>query len=41
VRPAHLLPVHIGDKTPYTSKEWVVNNRIDVGTWDLIYGNIF
>lgn len=39
-RSAHLIPIHIDDSTPYTEKEWVHNNRIDMGSWDLIYGNV-
>lgn len=41
VRPAHLIPFHDSDSVPRAEKRWAVNNRIDIGTWDLIYGSVY
>lgn len=38
VRPAHLIPEHSDDEKDEKKMRWVFNNRIDHGTWDLIYG---
>ena len=39
-RTAHLIPEHFDSNVEDGKKVWVFNNRIDVGTWDLIYGNV-
>lgn len=38
VRPAHLIPEHSEDEVNEKKKFWIFNNRIDLGTWDMIYG---
>ncbi|RPA70575.1 hypothetical protein BJ508DRAFT_337047 [Ascobolus immersus RN42] len=38
VRPAHLVQVHEDGEANWKNFSWIVNNRIDMGTWDLIYG---
>ncbi|MFX3647995.1 MAG: hypothetical protein ACE3JU_11605 [Paenibacillus sp.] len=40
-RTAHCIPVHTNSNAPHEEKSWIFNNRIDVGTWDLIYGSVF
>lgn len=37
-RTAHLIPVHIDPSTPDLDKAWIHNNRIDLGSWDIVYG---
>lgn len=40
VRPAHLNPIHEPSTQDKKEMQWLVNNRIDDATWDMVYGSL-
>ena len=38
IRPLHMIPEHPDDGTKDSNMKWFLNNRIDHGIWDLVYG---